>query len=238
MKMIDNERIRIVNSQGIDTIYNFKEEQVEAYFPIEDFEARFGEFKDPHILCERIQYNKNDSCKRLMDHNKDYRQHVDLMTQLNRNVFAKLFQKHSTSLQGLNAPKTELEYQTLERNMKIFRIERYFNEKTQTLEPFVQLSFTALDWIAINKIMNKSSSNDHELMSEVAIVRMVYNQLPINRSFLEMLVLGENQQKVRLLRHFFKICNTDDFSEFIGPQQPQIPLIRNLEGKTALDWTL
>jgi hypothetical protein len=52
--MIDNERIRIVNSQGLDTVYNFKEEQVEAYFPIEEFEIQFGDFKEPHILVERI----------------------------------------------------------------------------------------------------------------------------------------------------------------------------------------
>ena len=56
----------------------------------------------------------------------------------------------------------------------------------------MQQSFTLLDWIAMNHIVNNSTTNDHELMSELSIIRMVFNLLPTNRSFLEMLVIGEN----------------------------------------------
>lgn len=57
----------------------------------------------------------------------------------------------------------------------------------------MQQSFTVLDWITMNEIVNNSTSNDHELMSELSIIRMVYNLLPTNRSFLEMLVIGKNK---------------------------------------------
>lgn len=57
----------------------------------------------------------------------------------------------------------------------------------------MQQSFTVLDWIAMNEIVNISTSNDHELMSELSIIRMVNNLLPNNRSFLEMLVIGKNK---------------------------------------------
>ena len=113
------------------------------------------------------------------------------MAQLDRTTFAKLFQLQVPQLLS-NPPRSRLEYERLERNLKIFRIERYYNEKTQSIDPFVQQSFTLLDWIAMNNIVNRSTSNDHALMSELSIIRMVYNLLPINRSFLEMLVIGEN----------------------------------------------
>ena len=68
----------------------------------------------------------------------------------------------------------------------------------------------------MNHIVNNSTTNDHELMSEISIIRMVFNHLPTNRSFLEMLVIGENQAKIDLIKHFFKICNKKDFSILLG----------------------
>ena len=94
-----------------------------------------------------------------------------------------------------------------------------------------------LDWITTNDIVNNSNNNDYELMSTNSVIRMIYNILPTNRSFLEMLVIGDNLQKINLIRHCFKICN-EEKHEGLGGMQPQIPLIRNLEGKTALDYAL
>ena len=81
------------------------------------------------------------------------------------------------------------------------------------MEPFVQQSFTLLDWIAITEITNSSTSNDHELISEEGIIRIIYNILPIHRSFLEMLIVGETQQKINIIKYFFDICNRANFED-------------------------
>ena len=66
---------------------------------------------------------------------------------------------------------------------------------------------------------------------------MIFNILPTNRTFLELLVVGKNTNKIALLRHFFKILNKKNFEDVLLIQ-PQLSLIRNLEGKTGLDWAL
>ena len=73
-------------------------------------------------------------------------------------------------------------------------------------------------------------------MAELSIIRLVFNILPTNRNFLELLVVGANKNKIGMLQHFFLICNRKN--ELLDDVQPQLPLIRNLEGKTALDWAL
>ena len=55
-----------------------------------------------------------------------------------------------------------------------------------------------------------------------------------------MLVVGETQQKINIIKHFFQVCH-QKFNEeggLLNGRKIQIPLMRNLQGMTALDWTL
>lgn len=94
------------------------------------------------------------------------------MEQLDPAIFKQLYEcqnRFSTQTSNLE------DYRHLERNLKIFNVEKYYNKKLKSIEPFVQQSFTLLDWIAIDEFTNASASNDHELMSEEGIVRIVFN---------------------------------------------------------------
>lgn len=75
MQMLDSQRIRIVNSQGLDTVYNYMEEQCESFYPIEDFQIQFGTFKDPHMLVEPLQRKRNETSLRLIDTSNEYKRH-------------------------------------------------------------------------------------------------------------------------------------------------------------------
>lgn len=44
MKLLDDERIRIVSNEGLDTVFNYMNSEIESYFPIENFEIKFGSF--------------------------------------------------------------------------------------------------------------------------------------------------------------------------------------------------
>lgn len=151
MQMIDDERIRIVSHSGLDAIYNYVNDQVEAYFPMEDFTSLYGKFKDRHVILQHEQMHKNATVLRLIQANNDYRRHVKFMEQIDDDVFKRLYQVQN---RFSNPSKDKESFERLERNMKIFSVEKYYNKKNKTLEPFVQQSFTLLDWIAIIEITN------------------------------------------------------------------------------------
>jgi hypothetical protein len=55
-------------------------------------------------------------------------------------------------------------------------------------------------------------------MAELSIIRLVFNILPTNRNFLELLVVGANKNKIGMLQHFFLICNRKN--ELLDDVQP------------------
>ena len=79
MQIIDDERIRIVSHSGLDTIYNYMHDHVEAYVPIEDFETLHGNFGDKHLFLQPQQVQKHATVLRLINTNFDYRRHIKFM---------------------------------------------------------------------------------------------------------------------------------------------------------------
>ena len=71
MMLLDSERVRIVNKEGIDCVYNYKLDLIETYFALPGF--KLDNFIHKHFIIEKLELPYDDYLRRMLRSAANYR---------------------------------------------------------------------------------------------------------------------------------------------------------------------